>query len=38
VEALSSELDVPRNMMFTGSLTHALPFSLQDLGGVRVIW
>ena len=38
VEALSKELDVPRNMMFTGSLTHALPFSLQDLGGVRVIW
>lgn len=38
VDALSKELDVPKNMMFTGSLTHALPFSLQDLGGVRVIW
>ena len=38
VEALSKELDVPKNMMFVGSLTHALPFSLQDLGGVRVIW
>jgi amino acid transporter len=38
VDALSKELDVPKNMMFMGSLTHALPFSLQDLGGVRVIW
>ena len=38
VEALSKELDVPQNMMFMGSLTHAQPFSLQDLGGVRVIW
>jgi hypothetical protein len=38
VEALSKELDVPRNMMFMGSLTHSQSFSLQDLGGVRVIW
>lgn len=38
VDALSRELDVPKNMMFMGSLTHAQPFSLQDLGGVRVIW
>jgi amino acid transporter len=38
VDTLSKELDVPKNMMFMGSLTHALPFSLQDLGGVRVIW
>ncbi len=38
VDDLSKELDVPKNMMFMGSLTHALPFSLQDLGGVRVIW
>jgi amino acid transporter len=38
VEAVSKELDVPRNMMFMGSLTHTQDFSLQDLGGVRVIW
>jgi amino acid transporter len=38
VEALSQELDVPKNMMFMGSLTHTQPYSLQDLGGVRVIW
>jgi amino acid transporter len=38
VDALSRELDVPKNMMFMGSLTHAQDFSLQDLGGVRVIW
>jgi hypothetical protein len=38
VEALSKELDVPKNMMFMGSLTHTQDFSLQDLGGVRVIW
>ena len=38
VDALSKELDVPKNMMFMGALTHTLPFSLQDLGGVRIIW
>jgi amino acid transporter len=38
VHALSKELDVPNNMMFMGSLTHSQDFSLQDLGGVRVIW
>ena len=38
VAALSRELDVPQNMMFMGSLTHTQPYSLQDLGGVRVIW
>ena len=38
VEALSKELDVPKNLMFMGALTHTLPFSLQDLGGVRIIW
>lgn len=38
VAALSKELDVPKNMMFMGSLTHAQSYSVQDLGGVRVIW
>jgi hypothetical protein len=38
VEGLSRELEIPKNMMFMGSLTHTLDFSLQDLGGVRVIW
>jgi amino acid transporter len=38
VYALSLELDVPRNLMFMGSLTQTLPFSVQDLGGVRMIW
>jgi amino acid transporter len=38
VEGLSKELEIPKNMMFMGSLTHTLDFSLQDLGGVRVIW
>jgi len=38
VEALSRELDIPKNMMFMGSLTHAQTFSIQDLGGVRIIW
>jgi hypothetical protein len=38
VDAVSKELDVPKNMMFMGSLTHTQDFSLQDLGGVRVIW
>jgi MFS family permease len=38
VEALSQELDIPKNMMFMGSLTHTQTFSIQDLGGVRIIW
>jgi len=38
VDALSRELDVPHNMMFMGSLTHTQTFSIQDLGGVRIIW
>ncbi len=38
VDALSRELDIPKNMMFMGSLTHTLAFSIQDLGGVRIIW
>jgi amino acid transporter len=38
VEALSRELEVPRNFMFMGSLTEKQPFSVQDLGGVRVIF
>ena len=38
VDALSRELDVPNNMMFMGSLTHTQSFSIQDLGGVRIIW
>jgi amino acid transporter len=38
VETLSRELEVAKNMMFMGSLTHTQDFSLQDLGGVRVIW
>ncbi len=38
VAALSRELDVPQNMMFMGSLTHAQSYSVQDLGGVRMIW
>jgi hypothetical protein len=38
VDALSRELDVPHNMMFMGSLTHTQSFSIQDLGGVRIIW
>jgi hypothetical protein len=38
VEALPLELDIPRNMMFMGSLTHTQTFSIQDLGGVRIIW
>jgi amino acid transporter len=37
VAALSQELKVPQNMMFMGSLTGRLPFSFQDLGGVRII-
>ncbi len=37
VAALSQELKVPKNMMFMGSLTGRLPFSFQDLGGVRII-
>ena len=38
VENLSKELEIPKNMMFMGSITQTLDFSLQDLGGVRVIW
>jgi len=38
VEALSHELNVPKNMMFMGSLTEKQTFSVQDLGGVRVIF
>ncbi len=38
VDALSKELDIPKNMMFMGSLTHTQTFSIQDLGGVRIIW
>lgn len=38
VDALSRELDIPKNMMFMGSLTTTLRFSIQDLGGVRIIW
>jgi amino acid transporter len=38
VDGLSRELDIPKNMMFMGSLTHTLAFSIQDLGGVRIIW
>ena len=38
VDALSRELDIPHNMMFMGSLTYAQSFSIQDLGGVRIIW
>jgi hypothetical protein len=38
VDPLSRELDVPHNMMFMGSLAHTQSFSIQDLGGVRIIW
>ncbi len=38
VESLSQELDVPKNFMFMGSLTEKQTFSVQDLGGVRVIF
>jgi hypothetical protein len=38
VDDLSRELDIPHNMMFMGSLTHTQSFSIQDLGGVRIIW
>ena len=38
VDALSRELEVPHNMMVMGSLTHTQSFSIQDLGGVRIIW
>jgi hypothetical protein len=37
-DALSEELDIPKNIMFLGSLTHTQIFSMQDLGGVRIIW
>ena len=36
--ALFRELDIPHNMMFMGSLTHTQSFSIQDLGGGRIIW
>ena len=38
VDALSRELDIPKNMMFMGSLTYTQSFSIQDLGGLRIIW
>jgi amino acid transporter len=38
VSALSQELKVPPNFMFIGSVTEKQSFSLQDLGGVRVIF
>ncbi len=38
VDAISRELDIPKNMMFMGSLTHTQSYSIQDLGGVRIIW
>ncbi|HZK13692.1 MAG TPA: hypothetical protein VFC55_04190 [Desulfobaccales bacterium] len=38
VDAWSQKLDVPHNMMLMGSLTHTQSFSIQDLGGVRMIW
>jgi len=38
VDEISKELDVPKNMMFMGTLTDKQSFSVQDLGGVRVIF
>jgi amino acid transporter len=38
VDALSSELRVPKNMMFIGAPEAKHGFSVQDLGGVRVIF
>ncbi len=38
VENLSQELEVSKNFMFMGSLTEKQLFSVQDLGGVRVIF
>jgi amino acid transporter len=38
VASLSHDLNVPPNFMFIGSLTEKQSFSLQDLGGVRVIF
>jgi hypothetical protein len=38
VEALSRELNVPKNFMFMAALTEKQPFSIQDLGGVRIIF
>jgi amino acid transporter len=38
VEALSRELDVPKNNMFIGAPEAKHAFSVQDLGGVRVIF
>jgi hypothetical protein len=38
LDGSSKELEVPKNLMFMGSLTHTQDCSLQDLGGVGVIW
>jgi hypothetical protein len=38
VEELSRELDVPKNYMFIGAPEAKHSFSIQDLGGVRVIF
>jgi amino acid transporter len=38
VEQLSRELSVPKNMMFIGAPEAKHSFSVQDLGGVRVIF
>ena len=38
VDHLSKEIAVPKNMMFMGSLTEKQIFSVQELGGVRIIF
>jgi hypothetical protein len=38
VEAISRELKVPKNNMFIGVPDENSPFSLDDMGGVRVIF
>jgi len=38
VETLSQELKVPKNYMFIGAPEAKHKFSLEDLGGVRVIF
>ena len=38
VDHLSKEIGVPNNMMFMGSLTEKQIFSVQELGGVRIIF
>jgi hypothetical protein len=38
VDDLSKEIGVPNNMMFMGSLTEKQIFSVQELGGVRIIF